>query len=259
MATPLAFRVMEANLITYRRVWKGSAVSSFLNPVLYLSAMGLGLGTLVDSAGTAGTLGAGSYLDFLAPGLLVANAMMIGTFESSWPVMAGIKWLKTFQATLASPVGVGGLVAGHFLWVGFRLALVSVVFLGVMLAFGATDLAGAALLIVPAVLVGLAMAGPMTAFTATRESEQGLTTVFRFAITPMFLFSGTFFPISQLPGWMQPLAALTPLWHAVEVARRWAIGTASALPIWQHLVYLVALFAVGAYLSNRFLSRRLLP
>jgi len=259
MATPLAIRVMEANLMTYRRVWKGSAVSSFLNPVLYLSAMGLGLGTLVDQGDTAATLGAASYLEFLAPGLLVANAMMIGTFESSWPVMAGIKWLKTFQATLASPVGVGGLVAGHFLWVAFRLLLVSVVFLGVMLAFGATDLGAVLMLVLPAVLVGLAMAGPMTAFTATRQSEQGLTTVFRFGITPMFLFSGTFFPITQLPGWMQPLANLTPLWHAVEVARRWAIGVQSTLPVWQHLGYLVALFAVGAYLSNRFLARRLLP
>lgn len=259
MATPLALRVMEANLVTYRRVWKGSAVSSFLNPVLYLSAMGLGLGTLVDRADAAATLGAGSYLEFLAPGLLVANAMMVGTFESAWPVMAGIKWIKTYQATLASPVGVAGLVAGHFLWIVFRLLLVSVVFLGVMLAFGATEPLGALVLVAPAVLVGLAMAGPMTAFTASRESEQGLTTVFRFGITPMFLFSGTFFPISQLPGWLQPLAVVTPLWHAVEVARRWAIGTASTLPIWLHLGYLLAIFAVGAYLAKRLLHKRLLP
>lgn len=259
MATPLALRVVEANLVSYKRVWKGTAVTSFLNPILYLAAMGLGLGTLVDSAGSVSSLGTGSYLEFLAPGLLVANTMITGAIESSWPVMAGIKWIKTYHATLATPVGVRGLVAGHFLWITLRLLLVAAVFIVVMLLFGATEPVDAIVLLLPAVVIGLAMAGPLTAFTARLKSEQGLTHVFRFGITPMFLFSGTFFPIDQLPGWLQPAAYVTPLWHAVEVARRLAIGLESALPVWQHLGYLAILFAAGAVLATRFMERRLLP
>jgi len=259
MATPVALRVVEANFMTYRRVWKGSAVTSFVNPILYLAAMGLGLGALVNETSAATTLGAASYLEFLAPGMLVANAMIAAAFESSWPMMAAIKWIKTYQATLATPVGIGGLVGGHFIWITVRLVLVSVVFIVVMLAFGAAGLSDAIVLLIPAVLIGLATAGPVSAFTATRDSEQGLVMLFRFGITPMFLFSGTFFPITQLPEWIQPFAYVTPLWHAVEVARRMAIGTATTLPIWQHLAYLVALFVVGAWLTGRFLARRMLP
>ncbi len=259
MATPLALRVVEANFVSYKRVWKGTAVSSFLNPVLYLAAMGLGLGTLVDDTAAATSLGADSYLEYLAPGMLIANSMIIAAFESSWPMMSAIKWLKTYQAALATPVGIAGLVGGHFIWIAIRLLLVSVVFVGVMLAFGAAGLGDGVALVIPAVFVGLAMAGPISAFTATRQTEQGLVMLFRFGITPMFLFSGTFFPISQLPGWIQPFAYVTPMWHGVEVARRMAIGTATTLPIWQHFVYLMVLFAVGAWLTVKYLRRRILP
>ncbi|HDH02870.1 MAG TPA: ABC transporter [Actinobacteria bacterium] len=259
MATPVALRVVEANFISYRRVWKGSAVTSFVNPILYLAAMGLGLGSLVDDTAAATTLGADSYLEFLAPGMLVATTMITATFESSWPMLAAIKWTKTYEATLATPVGVSGLIGGHFIWIAMRLLAVSTVFVVVMLAFGAASAGDAIVLLIPAVLVGLAIAGPVSAFTAGRESEQGIVLLFRFGITPMFLFSGTFFPISQLPDLIQPLAYLTPLWHGVEVARRMAIGTATTLPIWQHLGYLIVLFAVGAWLTGRYLARRILP
>ena len=259
MATPLALRVVESSLLTYRRVWKGSAFSGFLSPTLFLLAMGFGLGTLVDRGGGTEVLDGVAYVTFLAPGLLVANAMQTGTAEGSFPVMAGMKWIKTYHAILASPIGARGLVAGHFMWVAIRLALVGLVF-GIVAALLGTMSIVSAMAIVPiAILVGLAMASPMTAFTATRETAEGLTAVFRFGVMPMFLFSGTFFPISQLPGWMQPLAAATPLWHAVEMARRIALGVDSALPAWQHLGYLVVLFAVGAALSMRFFNEKLLP
>ena len=259
MATPLSLRVVESNLLTYRRVWKGSAFSSFLSPTLFLLAMGFGLGTLVDQAGGSEVLDGVAYVTFLAPGLLVANAMQTGTGEGSFPVMAGMKWIKTYHAVLASPIGSNGLVAGHFMWVAIRLALVGLVFGVVSALLGAMSITSALSIVPIAILVGLAMASPMTAFTATRATAEGLTAVFRFGVTPMFLFSGTFFPISQLPGWMQPLAAATPLWHAVELARSIALGVDSALPAWQHVAYLVALFVAGAALSMRIFRQKLLP
>ena len=259
MTTPLALRVVESHLLTYRRVWKGSAFSSFLSPTLFLLAMGFGLGTLVDRGGGTSALEGIAYVSYLAPGLLVANAMQTGTAEASFPVMAGMKWLKTYHAILASPVGSRGLIAGHFIWVAIRLTLVGLVFGIVAAALGAISLIPALAIVPIAVLVGLAMASPMTAYTATRDSTEGLVAVFRFGVMPMFLFSGTFFPISLLPDWMQPLAVITPLWHAVEMARRIALGIDSALPAWQHLGYLVLLFVIGAFLSHRFFAQKMLP
>jgi lipooligosaccharide transport system permease protein len=259
MATPLTLRVVESQLLTYRRVWKGSAFSSFLQPALFLVAMGFGLGTLVDRGGQTEIIDGIAYVTYLAPGLLVANAMQTGTFESSFPVMAGMKWIKTYHAMLASPIGASGLMAGHFLWVAIRLSLVALVFGVVAAILGAMSILDALAIVPIAVLVGLAMAGPMTAFTATRTTTEGLTAVFRFGVMPMFLFSGTFFPISQLPDWLEPIAVITPLWHAVEMARRVALGVESTLPAWQHLGYLAALFAIGAYLSQRYFTQKMLP
>ena len=194
---------------------------------------------------------------FLAPGLLVASAMQSGAAEGSFKVIAGMKWTRTFHSVVASPVGTGGLVGGHFVWAGLRVLMVSVVFGAVAAALGAISAIAALALAPIGLLIGLATAGPMTAFTANRENTEALTAAFRFGITPMYLFSGTFFPISQLTDWLRSVATVTPLWHAVELARRVALGHDSALPAWQHVGYLVLVFVVGAALTYRLFTRRL--
>ena len=155
MATPLALRVFESEARVYRRTWRASVFSSFLNPVLYLAAMGVGLGSLVDANLPEGIDGV-PYLTFLAPGLLVATAMQTGAAEGAWKVMAGIKWLKTYHAKLATPVSISGLVYGHMLWSGVRVLMVSVVFAAVMAAFRIAPLWQSLLAVGPALLVGLA-------------------------------------------------------------------------------------------------------
>ena len=134
MATPLSLRVFESEARVYRRTWRGSVISSFLNPILYLAAMGVGLGSLVDANLPDGVEGI-SYLTYLAPGLLVATAMQTGAGEGAWKVMAGIKWVKTYHAKLATPIGIPSLVAGHLLWSGARVLMVPVVFAVIMTAF----------------------------------------------------------------------------------------------------------------------------
>ncbi len=249
--------MVEANAIAYRRVWKGSAFSSFATPALFLVAMGLGLGSLVDrGTGPPGFEGL-SYLAFLAPGLLVASAMQSGAAEGSFPVIAGMKWARTYHSVVASPAGARGLIGGHFIWAGIRVLMVSVIFGGVAAALGAISPISVLALAPIGILIGLAIVAPMTAFTANRENTEALTAVFRFGITPMYLFSGTFFPIAQLPDWLRSVATVTPLWHAVELARRVALGHHSALPAWQHVGYLVLVFVVGAALTYRFFARRL--
>jgi len=253
-----ALRVVEAHARVYRRTWRGSVISTFLSPAMYLLAMGVGLGTLVDRG--AGTTALGiPYLAFLAPGLLVAAAMQTGAGDGSWPVMAGIKWTKTYHATLATPIRVQDLVVGHVGWVGIRVTFVSVVFVLVMAAFGAVPVGAGLLAVVPAVLTGLAFTAPVTAYAAWLERDTGLSNLFRFGIVPMFLFSGTFFPITQLPEWMQPLAYVVPLWHGVELARGISLGLPTAFSPVVHVAYLAVWIVAGTVAGIRLFRRRLEP
>ena len=240
---PATLRIVETRASAYRRVWKGSVITSFATPVLFLLAMGMGMGTLVDdSGGVAGV----SYLAFLAPGLLAATGMQVAATESAWRVHGAIKWDKTYDAALATPVGTADLASGHLIWVGVRVLLAAAVFALVMTVFGAATPAGAALAIVPTVLVGLAFAGPVTAFAASLENDYYLAGLFRFGIVPMFLFSGTFFPVTQLPAWSMPVAFATPLWHGVQLARAACLGVDTYFSVPAHLVYLLV-WVIGGW------------
>lgn len=258
MTTPLALRVVEAEARIYRRTWRGSVFTSFLNPILYLLAMGLGLGALVDANLPEGLEGV-SYIKFLAPGLLVASAMQTGAGEGSWKVMAGIEWQQTWKARLATPIGISSLALGHLLWSTIRVFIVSFSFVIVMVAFGVSTPLEALGALVPAMLVGMAMASVTTAFTSRLKQIAGLPMFFRFVVIPMFLFSGVFFPITQLPGWLQPVAYITPVFHGVELARDVALGIDPIVDPLISITYLVAWIAIGGALIVAPLRRRLTP
>jgi lipooligosaccharide transport system permease protein len=253
MATVL--RIVESHARRYRHTWRASVITSFVNPALLLLAMGIGLGSLVDEGVGPGGV---PYLAFLAPGLLAATAMQTAAGESSYPVMAGIKWTKTFDAALATPVSVSDLLWGHLGWATVRILQVVVVFAAVEVAFDAVPLGGAVASVVPALATGVAFAAPITWYTAMLENDLGLAYLFRFGIVPLFLFSGTFFPIAQLPDWMEPIAYVTPLWHGVEWARTWALGAPSPWPWWSHALALLAVAAIGAVGAFRALDRRMI-
>ena len=254
----LAVRALRSWLTNYRRTWRGTIYSSVLNPLLYLGAMGLGLGTLVNAHGQA-RLGGVSYLEFLAPGLLAAGAMQTAVGESTYPIMGSIKWLKTYQAAVASPLRPADLFHGHLLFTTLRLIMNSVIFLAAMAAFGAVRSHSAwVLAIVPvAVLTGLAFAAPIEAWAVTRTKDQSFALIFRFGMIPLFLFSGTFFPISQLPSWIRPVAYATPLWHGVSLCRALSLGTANLGGALADVAYLAAVAAAGIAVGRRTYRRRL--
>ena len=133
-----------------------------------------------------------------------------------YPVLSAIVWMKTFTAMVATPIAPRHIVVGHILWLTLRLTFVATVFVFAMVGFGHGRLAAGHPGIPVAVLTGLAFAAPITAFTATRRNDNAFPAITRFIVTPLFIFSGTFFPVSQLPAIVQPIAYLTPLWHGVR-------------------------------------------
>src|SRR5438067_2823466 len=255
MSSP-AVRSLQSWAYRYKRTWRGSAVSGVLQPVLFLAAMGLGLGSLVNR-GHATSLGGVTYLVFLAPALLAAAAMQTAAMESTWPVMAAVKWLKTYDAMLATPLRVRDVLFGHLTWIALRVLMTCAVFLAVMAAFGAVKSPEAVLLLPVGVLTGLAFAAPIAAYAVTLERDSGLSALFRFGIIPMFLFSGTFFPVSQLPAALRPVAYITPLWHGVDLSRHLALGRASLLGSLAHVAYLLVWIVVGTAIARVTYRRRL--
>jgi lipooligosaccharide transport system permease protein len=256
MALPASLRVVESGARVYRRTWRGSVISTFLNPVLFLLAMGVGLGELVDAGEGISTVDL-PYLTFLAPGLLAATAMQTAAGDASYPVMAGIKWRKTYHAALATPIDVRDLVVGQLGWVAIRLTFVTTVYSVIMTLFGATTLLEGMLAVPPAVLTGSAFAAAVTAYTARLDNEIGIATMFRFGILPLFLFSGTFFPISQLPDAVEWFAFVTPLWHGVALCRGIALDIGFRISPWISFAYLGLWILAGTAVAVRLMRRRL--
>jgi lipooligosaccharide transport system permease protein len=249
-AMPAAAHVLEHNLLVYRRTWRGSLFTTFLAPVLFLLAMGVGLGQFVDQS-SANAFDGVSYLVFLAPGLLVSTAMQTAAGESMYPVMSALTWQRTFHAAIATPVRSLDIVTGQLLWLVVRLGVVSGAFAIVMVPFGAADLPHALAMVPIAVITGLAFAMPIQAFSATQRKDNVFAVLNRFIIIPLFLFSGIFFPVTQLPWFLQPIAYATPLWHGVSLARQIAIG-----PIDLPLAAL-NLAVIGAYIGVGFAAAAL--
>ena len=248
-------RKFEHSLFVYRRIWRGTIFGTVVSPVLYITAMGVALGSLIP---TMTTFGGVPYIVFLAPGLMAAQAMQTGTQESSWPLFAGFKWNKTFEAMIGTPQDIRDIVLGHLYWLVVRLGMVTGIFLIVAVLFGAITSPTAILAWPSAILTGVAFSMPMAAWTASRKTEQSFAFIFRFIITPLFLFSGTFFPIEQLPDAIEWIAWLTPLFHGVALTRELAIGhelDPAILAI--HFTYLVVLASIGVFLAMRTFRKRL--
>ncbi|MGZ4337443.1 MAG: ABC transporter permease, partial [Gaiellaceae bacterium] len=220
---------------------------------LYLTALGIGLGKLVNRGPGVGV----PYLQFVAPGLLAATAMQLATFESAYPVMAAIRWTRQYFAMLATPLRTRDVLFGHQLYVAARLGFVAAIYLAILAAFSALRSPWAIAAWPAAILLGLAHSAPVSGFSAWLERDEGMNALFRFGVMPMFLFSGTFFPVSRLPQGAREIAYATPLWNGVDLMRHLTLGTASLWPSLAHAAYLAAWVAGGLVFASRMYARRL--
>ena len=228
-------------------------------PVLYLLAMGIGLGVVVDGAtDTEAVLGM-SYLHYIAPALLMSTALSAAMEENTFSIMSGFKWRYTYFAPQVTPLTPTQIAQGHALGTTIRYTLSLAIYLAVLLAFGAVQ-GWASLWLLPiGVLTACAIGLPVMGYASGLETERGQFALMnRLLVLPMMLFSGTFFPLETLPGFLQPIGWLSPLWHSVSLSR--AVVTPLAIPPWLaavHVSYLLALCLVGAWFARKHFNERL--
>jgi lipooligosaccharide transport system permease protein len=247
-------RVMvERNLTASRRSWP-VLLSGFFEPVFYLFSLGIGLGALVASVPVDGRPVA--YPVFVAPALLAASAMNGAVYDSTLNVFFKLKYLKLYDAVLATPLGPRDVAIGEIGWAQLRGGVYAAMFVLVMLLLGVLPSWWAVLALPAALVVGLAFAAVGMAATTYMRSWQDFDLV-NLAVLPMFLFSATFYPLSVYPRPLQWVVEATPLYHAVELIRALTLGIVG-WPVLGHLLYLVALGLAGVLVAARRLERLLL-
>ena len=254
MTAPL-LRVVEREAQVYRRLWRASVFTNFVIPVLFLAAIGVGLGGLVDQK--ARSVGGMSYLHFVTPGIMAGMAMQSAASGSLWPVMAGTKWVRFFHGVVATPLRAADVYGGAVVWGALRSAMSAVAFLVVAGLLGGIASWWGVLAVPATVLTAMAFSAPLTAFAATQSTDLSFSMIIRLVIMPLFLFSGTFFPVSQLPEWLQPAAKFSPLWHAIELCRSATTGTLAFPSAVVHVAVLMAITVAGWLWGTRTFTQRL--
>jgi lipooligosaccharide transport system permease protein len=252
----VATRVLEREWRAFRKLWRGSVFSSVLMPILNLGAMGVGLGGIVD-AHNGGVSGM-SYLQFVTPGLLAAGTTISAAGEAMWPVLGGFKWGGEYHGIAASVPSAGQIYDGIVAWRGCLVALSASIFLTLAAVLGGIPSVWGVVALPAAVLGALAIAAPLAAYVATRESDASFIVLYRVALFPLFLFSGTFFPVSLLPHAVRWVVVFSPLWHTVELCRAATIGHASWTAV-VHVAVLVGCVLAGRWWGHRTWARRLSP
>jgi lipooligosaccharide transport system permease protein len=246
-----AARVWRRNFIVFAKVWKGALLPNFFDPLFYLVAMGFGLGTyLAEINGVP-------YRDFIAPGLIASAAMWAASFETTYNVYLKMNENRLYDAILATPVEVPDIAAGDVVWGATRSAIYGTTFLVVVAVFGLIDSWWAVTIPLFVLLGGLCFSVLGYTFTALIPKIDLYSYYFTLGITPMFLFSGIFFPFNQLPGGVEVVAWFTPLYHLVEITRGLATGP-NGLDILVHAAWLIVVSVVLFTVPVRALRHRLL-
>lgn len=254
-----AIYVLEARVRNMLKFFWVILAIAILNPLLYLISFGLGVGSLISNhLGTHGIEGV-SYLTFIAPALLASGAIQSGIDEAIFPVLDGFKWAKLFYGMNATPQTGSTIATGIFLAGLVRVVLGVLIYSLILFFFGAMDSPHSYLAIPISILAGASFGAVIMAVASRVENEDlFLTIIGRFIIGPMFLFSGTFFPLSSLPIGLQFIGWISPLWHATELGRyatygHHISGTMAAV----HVLFLLVMLVIGVTFTFKNFARRL--
>lgn len=244
------------------RVMRGYGWSVFLysvgQPVAYLFAMGIGLASLVD-ANSSAVFGGVSYLAFIAPALLVSSAVMTASGDFSYPIMDGFKWRRVFYGPHASPLVPQQIAAGHIMASTLKFLVQSAVYFIIVAMFGASPSPWGWVSAVVATVAGLSFGLPLMAYASSITKDSGqFALVQRFIVVPLFLFSGTFFPLDSLPLGVRWIGWISPVWHGTQLGRVFTYGLEES-PVLTliHVVFLVGAAAAGWTLTRRQFVRRM--
>jgi len=247
----MAFNILKRHLIVFRRTLWSNLIFNVIEPFLYLSAMGFGLGAFVQD------MGGMSYIQFIAPGMVASASMWAATFECTYASFVRLHFQKTFHAMLAGPATVADVVAGEVLFGIVKNIAFGIIILVVIGIMGQVQS-------VWSLLIPLFLILPGTVFSLMALSYTGIITHIDYLnyyitliTTPMYLLAGVFFPVSTMPEWLQILAWLNPLYHSVEVCRALVVGQVS-LTLWQHVASLVFFSVVLAPVPVYFMRKRLI-
>ncbi len=235
-----ARHVFERNVLSYRRLWL-VFVAGFIEPVFYLLGLGVGLGQLVGQVEVDGM--SVEYAAYVAPGLIASSAMNAAVFDSTFNFFYKLKYAKTFDAMLVTPLRLGDVVSGEVAWSMTRSGIYAAIFLGIATILGLVESWWALLTIPAALLIGIAFSAVGTALTSFMRSWHDFDYI-QLGLQPLFLASTTFFPLSVYPGWAEPLVQATPLYHGVTLCRNLAFGAQGWGDLW-HVGYFVAMAALG--------------
>lgn len=251
--------VAEHRIRGIRTYYKTLLFTAVGSPFMYLFALGVGLATLVDKNTGGGVMHGASYLQFVAPALIASAAVTAAVEECTYPILMGFKWNPIFFGMNAAPISGNQIVNGIIIAVIARILPTTIIFYLVMLVFGAVPSRLGVLDIPIATLTGLAFGLIIASYVATIEQDVGQPAfIQRFIITPLFLFSGTFFPLTQMPIYLQWIGWISPLWHGTQLGRVASYGLAE--PTWLtalHVLYPLALCVYGWRRTQQVVTRRL--
>jgi lipooligosaccharide transport system permease protein len=218
-----AFHVWRRDLTVYAKTYRMNILPNFFEPLFYLAAMGIGLGAYVGR-----NMGGGSYLEFITPGLIVASAMNGASFETTYNVFVKMHFGRTYHAITSTPVNIEDAMLGEVMWAMTRAMIYGVVFAVVVALFGLLS-PGAFVALIPVLLVtSFVFAAVGLCFTSFIKVIDLYSFFYTIWLTPMFLFSGIFFPLDGMPGWVRAVSTVFPLTHAVNLARGVVHGAAPA-------------------------------
>lgn len=244
-------KIFARHLAVFRKIWFGNIMFNFIEPLLYLTAMGYGLGAFVQNIDGL------SYIQYIAPGMVASSAMFAASFECTYGSFIRLHYQKTFQAMLAGPVTVRDIVAGDIMYATFKSMLFGLVILSVIAVLGQVQSWWAALIPVFLVIPGLTFSLLAICYTGITDNIDKFNYYVTLFLTPSYLFSGVFFPIHSMPAWAQVVAWFNPIYHSVEVCRAMALGNINP-GLLVHAGVLLAVAVIFMPLAVRLLTKRLI-